>query len=384
MERDRRIATAWLQALCEELGVVRDRRLLAGWAACGAFDRCLDGPSLAAALGRRLCERDDHRDEARIGRWLVDEAGEDVGAVAGAWAVRLGGLRHVAEASADGDAMRALHDEAMTAIAHVRSAGPAASLGPGTLRRLLDPMLGVLLDAERALGVSPSDGTLDLERRRRARAVPRPRAGTFLERHGQGVAALAARDGRAWWHGRFVERFGCDPPDGWWDEGPSGGWIAPIGRAEDWFDEGDERAFAEEMEARYRAEMGLPARGEGRVSAAHLIRCVEAVLPGVEIVREARLPWLGRQRLDAWVPSILLAVEYQGEQHYLPLPHWGGDAGLAARQELDERKRDACVRAGVRLVEWRYDEPVSIDAVRIRLERLGPCPLAIRGDSANG
>lgn len=306
-----------------------------------------------------------------MGRWLVDQAGEDVGAAAGAWTVRLGGLRHVADASDDRDARRALHDEALTAVDCVRSAGSGAALASGTLRRLLDPLLGVLLDAERALDRPPSDGTLDLERRRQARAVPRPPAGTFLERHGQGVAALAARDGRAWWHDRFVERFGCDPPDGWWDEGPSGGWIALTGREAGWFDAGDEGAFAVEMEARYRAEMGLPARGEGLVSAAHLVRCLEAVLPGAEIVREARLPWLGRQRLDAWVPAIMLAVEYQGEQHYLPLPHWGGEAGLAARRELDERKRDACVRAGVRLVEWRYDEPVSVAAVRQRLERIG-------------
>ena len=51
----------------------------------------------------------------------------------------------------------------------------------------------------------------------------------------------------------------------------------------------------------------------------------------------------------------------------MALEHWGGEAGLAARRELDERKRDACLRAGVRLVEWRYDESVSVEAVRARL-----------------
>ena len=50
----------------------------------------------------------------------------------------------------------------------------------------------------------------------------------------------------------------------------------------------------------------------------------------------------------------------------------GAEAGLAHRSELDERKRDerkrdACLRAGIRLVEWRYDEPVSVGAVRGRL-----------------
>jgi hypothetical protein len=122
------------------------------------------------------------------------------------------------------------------------------------------------------------------------------------------------------------------------------------------------------MEARYRAELDLPARGEGWVSEIHLVRCVEAVLPGVEIVRQARPPWLdARQSLDVFIPSLELAIEYQGEQHYLALDHWGGEAGLADRRELDERKRDACLRAGIRLIEWRYDEPVSVGAVRARL-----------------
>ena len=122
------------------------------------------------------------------------------------------------------------------------------------------------------------------------------------------------------------------------------------------------------METRYREEAGLPARGEGWVSERHLVGCVETALPGVEVVRQARPAWLGGgQSLDIFLPSLDLAIEYQGEQHYVALGHWGGEAGLAERRELDERKRDACLRAGVRLVEWRYDEPVSVDAVRRRL-----------------
>ena len=157
-----------------------------------------------------------------------------------------------------------------------------------------------------------------------------------------------------------------------------GGRIAPGSDEEQWFDARDQAEFFAEMEARYRAEMDLPARGEGRVSELHLVRCVEAALPGVEIVRQARPSWLGgRQSLDIVIPSLAVAIEYQGEQHYLALAHWGGEIGLAARRELDERKRDACWRAGIRLIEWRYDEPVSVEAVRARLslaDASGPDP----------
>jgi hypothetical protein len=128
------------------------------------------------------------------------------------------------------------------------------------------------------------------------------------------------------------------------------------------------------MEARFRSEHELPGRGEGRVSEASLARAVEEALPGSQLVREARPAWLGSQRLDIFLPALDLAIEYQGEQHYLPLEHWGGEAGLLARRDLDERKREACLRAGIRLVEWRYDEPISAARVRARLEAVGVVP----------
>jgi hypothetical protein len=194
---------------------------------------------------------------------------------------------------------------------------------------------------------------------------------TFRQKHPEGLAAVWMRDGRAWWRERFGAKFGVEPPPGWWVDDPAspmGGRVAADRRAEDWFDAADEAAFAAEMEARYRAEVALPAQGEGWVSEAHLASCVEAALPHVAVVRQARPPWLGRgQSLDIFVPSLELAIEYQGEQHFVALDHWGGEVGLAGRRELDERKREACFRAGIRLVEWRYDEPVSVGAVRRRL-----------------
>jgi len=97
------------------------------------------------------------------------------------------------------------------------------------------------------------------------------------------------------------------------------------------------------------------------------VRCVENALPGVEIIRQARPPWLGAgQSLDVLIPSLDLAIEYQGEQHYLALEHWGADAGLAHRRELDER-RDACLPCRRQARRGRYDEPVTVASVRARL-----------------
>ena len=45
------------------------------------------------------------------------------------------------------------------------------------------------------------------------------------------------------------------------------------------------------------------------------------------------------QGIDVWVPSLALATEYHGPQHFQALSAWGGEAALAAARERDDRKR---------------------------------------------
>lgn len=198
---------------------------------------------------------------------------------------------------------------------------------------------------------------------------------TFFQAHRGGIEAIWRRDARAWWHDHYVSSHGAEPPEGWWRENPSaaaGGQIAP-GRHREfgYFDPAVLRRFFAEMEARYRHEAGLPALGEGWVSETHLARCVAEALPGHEVTREARLPWLTGQRLDVFVADLAVAFEYQGVQHYEPVEHFGGPEALAHRQVMDERKRVACRGAGVTLIEWPFDEVVSAEAVAIRLRKAG-------------
>lgn len=69
--------------------------------------------------------------------------------------------------------------------------------------------------------------------------------------------------------------------------------------------------------------------------------------------------WLGTQSLDIYIPEKNIAFEYQGQQHYEPIDFWGGQEGFKKRQLLDEQKRQLCRENEVRLIEWRYDEPIS-------------------------
>ncbi len=60
--------------------------------------------------------------------------------------------------------------------------------------------------------------------------------------------------------------------------------------------------------------------------------------------------------LDAFVPSLKLAIEYQGEQHFRPLKYCGGEKGLQKRKSLDQEKRKACKKNGIILIEIDYDK----------------------------
>lgn len=371
-----------LGALCAELGIdVGSRRTIPVDEPVRRLAEGADTTALGCGLATATCRSGEHETEAALGAWLVARAGDEVDAVRSAWLVRLVGLEHVLDAASAAGAEREaidaaagrLRDAAIEAYQALDEQISRADLTAGARRTILDPVVARLARAEVALGQPASAAVRDLERRLDARRVALPGT-TFLGKHGDAVREVARRDGREWWLERFIEQFGVEPPADWWvddPEAPAGGRISPDHIADQWFDRADEAAFAEAMETRFRVDAELPLQGAGRTGQPHLRHCVAAALPGVPILEEASPEWLGRQRLDLFLPSLGLAIEYQGEQHYAALPHWGGEAGLAARRELDERKRDACARAGVRLLEWRYDEAVSVAAVRRRLERAG-------------
>jgi hypothetical protein len=69
--------------------------------------------------------------------------------------------------------------------------------------------------------------------------------------------------------------------------------------------------------------------------------------------------WLGRQHVDIYVPSINVAFEYQGEQHYKPVAIYGGEKKFWDTRERDARKQRLLKLHGVYLIEWRFDRPIT-------------------------
>jgi hypothetical protein len=124
-----------------------------------------------------------------------------------------------------------------------------------------------------------------------------------------------------------------------------------------------------EAENIIREERGLPLIGQGWVSETELFRLVQDVVAPSAALQHARLPWLGRQHLDIYVPYLGLAIEYMGEQHYHPIEFFGGKDALQKRKELDKRKAKLCRENGVKLVYFTAEDEVSIDTIEKLLMR---------------
>ena len=122
-----------------------------------------------------------------------------------------------------------------------------------------------------------------------------------------------------------------------------------------------------EAENRVRDILGVPRIGEGWISETELHRAICLLLPAHEVLREASPSWLGRQRLDIYVPDLRLAIEYQGKQHFSAVEHFGGEEGLAETLRRDRRKRSLCTANGVDVLYFKFDENTGFDAVSKRL-----------------
>jgi hypothetical protein len=102
---------------------------------------------------------------------------------------------------------------------------------------------------------------------------------------------------------------------------------------------------------------------------AEMYQIIKKIFPDDLILREASPPWLGRQRLDVFLPDRNLAVEYQGQQHYQAVAAFGGSDALARTVERDALKQRLCAENSVSLVHVRYDDPLTVPSLRHRLRK---------------
>lgn len=132
-----------------------------------------------------------------------------------------------------------------------------------------------------------------------------------------------------------------------------------------------ERAFTTKIENIVRQEFGFRDVGDGWVSETILYQIVKRIFVKQQILRHDRPDWLEGLELDIFAPSLHLAFEYQGQQHFHPIPVWGGAKALQELRERDERKARLCASYGIDLVTIDYTEPLTENYVLTILENKG-------------
>lgn len=124
--------------------------------------------------------------------------------------------------------------------------------------------------------------------------------------------------------------------------------------------------FLREAEQELRKKHNIPLIGEGYLSEMSLYRLVKEYFPDAK--HEYGADWLGRQRFDIYIPSLKVAIEYNGPQHYEPIELFGGDMGLKETQRRDKLKGKLAKENGVVLFEWPYTRDVNEHEVSSFLE----------------
>ncbi len=99
---------------------------------------------------------------------------------------------------------------------------------------------------------------------------------------------------------------------------------------------------------------------------------IRDIFPEQRVLREASPEWLGRMRLDIYLPELNLAIEHQGEQHFRPIAAFGGEEAHARVVERDILKRQLCLDKKISVIDIRYDMPITKAVIRQRLRRFLP------------
>ena len=130
------------------------------------------------------------------------------------------------------------------------------------------------------------------------------------------------------------------------------------------------REISNFFENHTRQEFGLRKIGDAWIGETILAQLVAKIFSEDKIIRHYRPAWLNRLELDIFVPSQNIGFEYQGQQHYFPIKAWGGEDALASVKERDAKKRILCNKAGIKLCEIKFTEPLSLEYIINRIKAL--------------
>lgn len=79
--------------------------------------------------------------------------------------------------------------------------------------------------------------------------------------------------------------------------------------------------------------------------------------------REYMFNSLPGKKFDFYLPNINTCIEYDGEQHFIPVEYFGGEDALIATQERDKEKNSFCIKNGIPLIRITYNDFQNINNI---------------------
>ena len=66
-------------------------------------------------------------------------------------------------------------------------------------------------------------------------------------------------------------------------------------------------------------------------------------------------------RYDFWIPDLNIAIEYDGQQHFIPVDIWGGVEHLNYLQQCDKIKNEYVIKNNFSLIRILYKDLNNIN-----------------------
>lgn len=102
--------------------------------------------------------------------------------------------------------------------------------------------------------------------------------------------------------------------------------------------------------------LGLTDHNEKWIKEFAMVKLFYKWFADIKQITQASPDWLKPQKLDLFIPDLKLAIEYQGEQHFMPIEVFGGEEGFQSTKERDIRKNELCKANGIMVEYINYDE----------------------------
>lgn len=121
-------------------------------------------------------------------------------------------------------------------------------------------------------------------------------------------------------------------------------------------DEHSRKYFTRYCENIIRSRIGYFPVGQKWKKEAELLELVREIFPEYSVIHQCGIEHL---IADIYIEELKLVIEYQGEQHFIPISHWGGEDGLKKTQERDKEKAELCRKHKIDIMYFSYKEELT-------------------------